>query len=116
MSKAFYWTYGWVWGRWWTMFTNRASFWDRWHRAQRALWPSKGALIDYPVRHFLVNAMRSWEMHCPHCRYQAWTDHEDLFVLDRAGSDNTPNGHFHWFRGQQTCARCGTTHEYGDSD
>lgn len=54
---------------------------------------------------------------CPHCGYDAWTEHRDLFFCEHSGVGF--NHEFgqpeHWFYGMQGCARCGTTHPYGDS-
>lgn len=113
--QAFFWGYGWIWGRWWQRFICRASWWHWWHVFGNSLWPKRGALVDYPIRCFLVRAMRATSCKCPHCGYDAFTEHDDLFVCEDGGTNSTPDGISHWWRGLQTCARCRTTHEHGDS-
>jgi hypothetical protein len=91
------------------------SWSPRWHDWQQRLWPKVGALIDYPLRHFLIQAMRASGCDCPHCGYDGFTEHDDLFVCEASGRSSTPDGISYWWEGLQTCARCRTTHPHGDS-
>lgn len=113
-TRPIYWTYGWVWCRWWNLLTVRGSWWPWWRRIEQSLWSTRDALVNHPVRHFLVKAMRA-DAGCPHCRYDGWTDHDELFECVESGQYVNDCGTCHWWSGIQTCARCGTSHEYGDS-
>jgi hypothetical protein len=110
--------WGWIFMRWWIRFCWRASWWGWFRRIRHWCWkiPVGTSLRENKLKHLLWNFLSPRELHCPHCAYDCWTDDENLFVSTDGGSYATPDGTCHWFRGIQTCARCGQANEYGDSD
>lgn len=111
--KRVWWLLGWIVIRHWVRLACRLS-WQTWYGAiKRWCWSTPKPLVKCWFRYRLFTLLdkgRCW--HCPHCAYERFTDHDDLFVLTDSGRSYFGG---HWFKGLQTCARCGTTHEYGDS-
>lgn len=113
--KQFPW---WLWGhvaaKRWERLMNRLSWSSAWHRFTESLWPKQKALIKCPIRHFLVNLCRS-SRGCPHCRYEDFIEHEDLFTVTDSGCSQTQDGDSYWWEGWQQCFRCGVKSWVHDS-
>ena len=77
---------------------------------------TKDAPINHPVRLFISHLMEAGSWHCPHCRYEGWTEDEELFELVNSGTSATGEGTIYWFEGYQTCSRCGKKESYSDSN
>jgi rubrerythrin len=113
MSRTLWWAWGWIFWRHWITVTHKLYRREWYRRVVRWLRSTKDALVKHPIRHraYLLLDANQRSLECPHCGYECWTEHEDLFVLRRSGGDSWCG---YWFEGDQTCARCGTTHEYAD--
>lgn len=108
-----WWLWGHVFAKRWTRLMFRMERVDWWWNAIWATWKSRKPLWG-TWRGFLFNLMRASDTSCPHCRYEGWTDHEELFQVTDQGENNTPDGHSYWWEGMQTCARCGVASFHAD--
>lgn len=114
--RFWWWLWGFVFWRHWDRLRDRLSRSGWYHDlVWQRLWPKRRSLVSCPVRHWLVNFLRPSELHCPHCGYEGWADHDELWTTLESGTGMSDYGTTHWWRGLQTCWRCGVTNEHGDS-
>lgn len=106
--------WGWIFWRHWHAFRNRASRWDWYHWLHNAIRDTQDPLVQHPIRYRLSYFLHwGFGNECPHCGYDSWTEHDDLFVCRESGGPDYEG--YSWWRGDQTCARCGQVNEYADS-
>lgn len=115
---AIYWrVYGYAFWSHWVRARNRLDHYDWYHKFHIWLrFGGKKALINQPIRYALAYFFGPDINDCPHCGYGDWTEHHDLFECLESGTGMNDYGTTHWWRGVQTCARCGVGTEYGDSN
>lgn len=53
--------------------------------------------------------------YCPHCGYYFDWCEEPFFECINSGFNSDVNGQVYWFVGTQTCPRCDSSWDYGDS-
>jgi len=107
---------GWIFIRWWISALwkmQRFAWWRsllRWMR-----YGTRDALVTHRLRYFLVKLLEVQEYYCPHCGYEQWSEHPDLYECTESGTYQSDYGTEHWWRGYQSCYRCGYRAPYGDS-
>ena len=103
---------GWIFIRWYNKILWKLNRFDHWRSFRRWMrYETKDALINHKLRYFIVKLIDVEDWYCPHCRYENFTQHEELFECISSGS--CPE--FEYWSGIQTCYRCGCKSNHSDS-
>lgn len=94
-----------------------------WLRIRIWLWDRGGSKLYWrvgkrpPITKWWIRWCDPGFRPCEECGYEwEWGDHDGWFKCERTGTSFNGECTFHWFEGIQTCPRCRSTWDYGDSD
>jgi hypothetical protein len=115
MKKFFWYIMGLIFIKHWNLFVSIMSRFSWWYNFSWWIKATKDAPINHPIKLFISNIMMFELWECPHCKYEDWTGHEELFKVTGSGESHTPSGDNYWWEGDQECFRCGVISFYSDS-